>query len=497
MREKPHTDTREKRPDWRRGSTTAGYRRLLTRATGRPLAVLTFLMQTALTAILALLCFAGANAMALDSGSIQGHATDASGTPVYGAIVIVEDGHGGRHTTVTDAEGAFQLSSLPDGNYTVKVSASGFTEWTASNVPASVPPDSKPLAALLELAPQVTAITVGLPPEEVATEQVHQELQQRVLGGVFPNYYVSFEPNPAPLSPKQKLHLGWKLLLDPSTFAAAGVTAGIQQGRNSYYQWGQGSEGFAKRFGAAYGTAAQNLLITSVVADSVFHQDPRYFYSGHGTKSQRALYAVKSAFLARGDNGKWQPPYAGMVGTIASAELSQVYYPGERTQYSLLGRTMMFHFVGSVALNLGQEFFLKRLTNHRPVEEAASKTVLPEGTPVPLLVVDAPPAEEVTAGRVVTFVLAEDLAVSGKVVAKSGEVASGQVGQVNRPVAPGGKIGVTLERVTLRTGNVTVPLRSVQVRGVSGPTQYRLLPESGKIEVTLFVAQDTRFPDNL
>jgi hypothetical protein len=186
-----------------------------------------------------------------------------------------------------------------------------------------------------------------------------------------------------------------------------------------------------------------------------------------------------------------------LIGTIASAELSQTYYPGERTQYSLLGRTMMFHFVGSVALNLGQEFFLKRLTNHKPVEEAASKIVLPEGTPVPLIVVDAVAAEEVTTGRVVTFVLAEDLAVSGKVVVKSGEVASGQVGQIGHPEVPGEKINVTLERVTLRTGNVTVPLRSAQVRGVSGPTHYRMLPESGKIEVTLFVAQDVQFPDNL
>jgi hypothetical protein len=73
--------------------------------------------------------------------------------------------------------------------------------------------------------------------------------------------------------------LGLNTIFDPTGFAAAGITAAIQQGKNSYYQYGQGVEGFSKRFGAAYATAAQNILITSVAADSLLQQDPRYFYS--------------------------------------------------------------------------------------------------------------------------------------------------------------------------------------------------------------------------
>jgi hypothetical protein len=141
----------------------------------------------------------------------------------------------------------------------------------------------------------MTSVTVTLPPEEVAAEHLNQEMRQRALG-VIPNYYVTYEEHPAPLSSRQKLHLGWKLLVDPATFTAAGTTAGIQQAKNSYYQWGQGSGGFAKRFGAAYFTAAQNVFITSVAADSVFHQDPRYFYSGQGSKPRRIWYAIESAF---------------------------------------------------------------------------------------------------------------------------------------------------------------------------------------------------------
>jgi hypothetical protein len=433
--------------------------------------------------------------MAQDAGLIEGKVTDSSSTPIYGALVTVEGANGSRHTTVTDTEGAFRISSLAAGHYSLKISASGFSDWTASNVAASVTPEAKPLMAVLQVAPQVTSVTVTLPPEEIAAEQLSRQVKQRTLG-VIPNYYVTYESNPAPLLPKQKFHLASKLLLDPATFAAVGITAGIQQAHNSYYQWGQGSEGYAKRFGAAYGTAAQNLLITSVVADSVLHQDPRYFYSGRGTKKQRAWYAFASAFRAKGDSGEWQPPYAGLIGAVASAEISNTYYPGERTQYSLLGRSLMFHFAGLVGLNFAEEFLLKKMTSHTPeAPSETDRTVLREGTPVPLIAADGLFKEGAENNRTVNFVLADDLTVRGKVVAKTGDVASGQVGQVTAAKVPGETASVTIERVTLRAGNVNVPLRSNQVRGASGLMQFKELPESGKIEVKLFVAEDVQFPE--
>jgi hypothetical protein len=56
-------------------------------------------------------------------------------------------------------------------------------------------------------------------------------------------------------------------------------------------------------------------------------------------------------------------------------------------------------------------------------------------------------------------------------------------------------MSVALERVVLHAGSVTVPLRSNQARGVLNPMQYKKMPDSGKVEVTLFVAEDVRFPE--
>ena len=83
----------------------------------------------------------------------------------------------------------------------------------------------------------------------------------------------------------------------------------------------------------------------------------------------------------------------------------------------------------------------------------------------------------------------------GNVVARTGDVACGQVSQVTAAKAPGEAMSVAFEGVTLRAGNVNVPLRSSQVRGAVGPVQYKQLPESGKIEVTLFVAGNVQFPE--
>jgi hypothetical protein len=382
--------------------------------------------------------------------------------------------------TVTNAEGGFQVSGLPPGNYDVKISASGMSDWTASDVTVSTTAQSTPLQAVMQVAPAVFTVTAKLSPEERAEEQLRHETQQRVLG-VIPNYFVAYDKNAAPLSPMQKLNLSFKMLVDPVTFAAVGITAGIQQSMNSYHQFGQGSEGYAKRYAAAYGDAATSMLITSVAADSVLHQDPRYFYSGTGTRKQRAWYAVKSAFRAKGDNGKWQPPYAGLIGTVAAAEISDLYYPGSRTQYTLLGRTLMFHFAGLVGLNLAEELLFKKLTTHsRDMEAATKQPVLREGTPVRLIAVEGFGTQAPAAGQKVAFVLAEDLTQSGKVLAATGDVASGLVGQVTAEASPGAAGSVALQDVTLQAGNVNVPLRSNQVRGAATPVQYQVLPDRAK-----------------
>jgi hypothetical protein len=70
------------------------------------------------------------------------------------------------------------------------------------------------------------------------------------------------------------------------------------------------------------------------------------------------------------------------------------------------------------------------------------------------------------------------------------------VSRVSAASAPGGAGSVALEGVTLRAGNVDIPLRSNQVRGAATPVQHKELPGSGKVEVTLYVARDVEIPES-
>jgi len=156
----------------------------------------------------------------------------------------------------------------------------------------------------------------------------------------------------------------------------------------------------------------------------------------------------------------------------------------------------MFHFVGLVGVNLAEEFLLKKLTTNRPQNNlAAGATVLREGSPVTLIAVSGFGGEEAAPGQTVRFVLAQDLIIGGKVLARTGDVASGQMARVSPTITSGEARSVSLERVMLRAANMNVPLRSNQVRGVGGPARYRELPGSDRVELTLFVAQDVQFPD--
>jgi hypothetical protein len=110
--------------------------------------------------------------------------------------------------------------------------------------------------------------------------------------------------------------------------------------------------------------------------------------------------------------------------------------------------------------------------------------------------VDGFDARQTTAGQTVTFVLAQDLTQNGKALARTGDVASGLITQVGAQGTPDGIGSVALQNVTLRAADaINVPLRSNQVRGPATSVQYKELPGSGKVEFTLFVAENVPFPE--
>ena len=225
---------------------------------------------------------------------------------------------------------------------------------------------------MLTVATEVTQIQVVLPSFEVAEEELKVEEKQRVFG-VIPNFYVSYVPNAAPLAPRQKFHLAWRSTIDPVNFALIGVIAGVQQADNTWSGYGQGAQGYAKRYGASYADFAISTFIGSAILPSLLKQDPRYFYKGTGTVRQRVLYAIANSVICKGDNGHWQANYSGILGSLASGGISNLYYPAQnRNGAGLTFENTLIGIGESAATNILQEFVIRKLTPNLPHQQSTT-----------------------------------------------------------------------------------------------------------------------------
>ena len=217
------------------------------------------------------------------------------------------------------------------------------------------------------------AISVDVKPkkEEVAQQQIAQQERQRLFGAI-PNFFVTYNPNAVPLNVRQKFELSWKSRLDPTQFGVVAIVAGVQQARGDYSGFGDGAEGYAKRYAAAYATTLTRSLISQVAMPSLFKQDPRYFYKGTGGTRSRIGYAISRTVIRKGDNGRWQPNYSGILGSLASGAISNYYYPSEdRRGVRLTLENTAIGLAGAAAGHLAQEFLFKKLTSHAAASEAS------------------------------------------------------------------------------------------------------------------------------
>ena len=295
-------------------------------------------------------------------GRIHGTVMDPNGDVLPGARVKLEAGSSQtQQTQVTDTAGAFDFSPVPPGNYRLTISSQGFVDWAEPEITLQPGKDYEVAGIVLKLPSAHTDVVV-MPIHELAELQIKAEEKQRVIGA-FPNFYASYVWRAAPLSAGQKFRLAIRTSVDPVTFLTDAAVAGIQQSQNAFSGYGQGAAGYAKRFGAAYADDAIGTMVGGAILPSLLHQDPRYFYKGTGSIGSRALYAISTVVICRGDNGRWQPNYSNILGTMASAGISNLYYPS--TDRNGAGVTIGNALIGLAEGAFGgllQEFVYKKIS---------------------------------------------------------------------------------------------------------------------------------------
>ncbi len=306
---------------------------------------------------------AGPAAPAMMAGTVL----DSNGNVVAGARVVLSGPGGQADRDVTSGEdGAFNFTGLPPGRYHLTVSRAGMGTYVSPEMELEAGQMQFVKKVVLPWSGGVQEVRVYASQEQLATEQVHEEESQRVLG-VIPNFYSSFDQHAVPMNAKQKFQLAFRSEIDPMTFAGAAAIAGAEEYRKIYPGYGTGFSGFGKRFAAQYANDFDSRMIGSAVLPSLFHQDPRYFYKGTGTIRSRALYAIKSAFICRGDNGKPEFDVSHIGGDFAAGALSNLYYPEPNEGASLIFTNGLIEIGGMAGTNLIREFILRGITSHVPV----------------------------------------------------------------------------------------------------------------------------------
>jgi hypothetical protein len=298
----------------------------------------------------------------LSSGIVAGTVADDTGAPVAAATVTLTTPDGARIDTLTDSSGHFSVATVPPGPFTLAATAHGFASQTLSGTVAA---GGAANVGEIRLRLAAAALSVDVSPSgtEIAEQQIREEEQQRVFG-IVPNFYVSFTPDAAPLNPRQKFRLSWKARTDPMQFAFVAAVAAVQQSRGDYAGFGDGVAGYAKRYAAAYAAGWTSTMMTRVVMPSVFRQDPRYFYKGTGRIRSRLAYALSRSVTRKGDNGRWQPNYSGILGSLSSGVVSNFYYPEEdRRGVRLTLENTALGIAGSAVGYITQEFLYARFTS--------------------------------------------------------------------------------------------------------------------------------------
>ena len=159
-----------------------------------------------------------------------------------------------------------------------------------------------------------------------------------------------------PLDVEGKLNFHAKNAFAPLSLAGLAAYAAVLQADNAPQEWGQGGEGYAKRFGTMVAWSGIHGALAFGL-DSTLHQDPRYFRSSDKGFWRRSGHALRGTILTRTDRGGETLSTWRLGADYGSAFLSNMWYPAR------LNTVRLGFIQGSVTLafdlagNLASEFW--------------------------------------------------------------------------------------------------------------------------------------------
>jgi hypothetical protein len=217
--------------------------------------------------------------------------------------------------------------------------------------------------AQLKVAQEKTNPQQTTPQPQQAQQQQNPEQQNGTshdrLFWALPNFLtVENAENVPPLTSGQKFKLVARGIYDPMEFVLVGFVAGLGQASDSDPSYGQGAQGYAKRYGTAYGDNAIENFMAYAVFPSVLHQDPRYYQLGHGGFRKRMIHAVSRVVITRSDSGRTQFNYSELLGASSAAAISTyTYHPQSERSFGNVATVWVTEMGWDAATYIVKEFW--------------------------------------------------------------------------------------------------------------------------------------------
>lgn len=291
---------------------------------------------------------------------VRGVIQDIQGNPVPEAsVTLTAPGKLGDRTVFAANDGTFTFTAVPAGKFRIIVTAPDHANYASPEFFVAAGQTVQAPKVSLNIA-TTSSTTVFASPEQVSQAQIEEQEKQRVFG-VFQNFYTSYIWKPEPMTAKQKYKLTFRTLVDPTSFVIIAGIAGAEQYNGTYPGYGPGIEGYGKRYGAALADSITGRIVGSAILPSVLHQDPRYFYQGSGSITSRTWHALSSTLITRGDNGKSQPNYSRVLGSLAAGGIANAYHPESSRGVGLTFQTLGVDLAANAIGNLAREFILRHL----------------------------------------------------------------------------------------------------------------------------------------
>ncbi len=234
----------------------------------------------------------------------------------------------------------------------------------AQELPEPAPAQQQPaVAPLQEDATKNVAVPCIQPPPMVRIEDYDGPLK-KVVGTFARPLERKAVPLPhyttaklCTLKLKDKFALFVQDSLDPVTFLGTAFDAGLDQAENTDASFGQGAEGYGRRFGAEFAGQASSRFFKDFVYPSIFSEDPRYYRLGHGSVGRRLLHAVEHAVVAHRDNGKQMFNFSEWLGTASTSVLSNTYHPDNRRGFAPAAERVGYSILQDTGFDVLREFW--------------------------------------------------------------------------------------------------------------------------------------------